>query len=54
MRSCLYDLIPQTIQALSRIRVRLRSKVYANLSIVRDLDEAIRNFCPTVDKQRRS
>lgn len=46
--------IPQTVHALSRIRVQLRSKAYANLPAARDLDEAIHNFRPVVDNQECS
>lgn len=46
--------IPQTAQALSRTRVQLRSKAYANLPAARELDEAIRNFRPAVDNQAQS
>lgn len=46
--------IPQTAQALNRIQVQLRSRVYANLPVARDLDEAIRNFGPSTDRQERS
>jgi len=47
----------QIAQALSGIRGQLRAlppKVYANLAVARDLDEAIRNFRPTVDNEHRS
>ncbi|MGH3770336.1 MAG: helix-turn-helix transcriptional regulator [Pseudonocardiaceae bacterium] len=41
--------VPIIAQILSKIQVQLRSKVYANLPVARDLDEAIRNFRPVVD-----
>lgn len=43
--------IPQTAQALRRIRVQLRSKAYANLPAARGLDDAIHNFRPVVDNR---
>jgi hypothetical protein len=45
--------IPQTAQALNRIRAQLRSTACANLPAARDLDEAIRNFRPAADTQER-
>jgi hypothetical protein len=45
--------IPQTTQALNRIRAQLRSTAYANLPAARDLDEAIHNFRPAADTQER-
>ncbi|MGH3720174.1 MAG: helix-turn-helix transcriptional regulator [Pseudonocardiaceae bacterium] len=41
--------IPQAVQALGGISAQLSSTVFANLPVARDLDEAIRNFRPTVD-----
>ncbi len=46
--------IHQTVRELSRVRVQLRSKAYANLPAARDLDEAIHNFAPVVDNQKQS
>jgi transcriptional regulator with XRE-family HTH domain len=46
--------IPQTAQALNRIRAQLHSRVYANLPVARDLDEAICNFRPSADHHKRS
>ena len=45
--------IPQTVQALSGIQRQLRSKIYTNLTAVRDLDEAIRDFRLTADSEHR-
>lgn len=44
--------VHQTVRALNRIRVQLRSKIYSNLPAACDLDEAIHNFSLIVDDQR--
>lgn len=43
--------IPQTTQALNRLQIQLRSRVYANLPVARDLDEAICDFDRSTDHQ---
>lgn len=43
--------IPQTTQALNRIRAQLRSRAYASHTVARDLDEAISNFSPSAGHQ---
>jgi transcriptional regulator with XRE-family HTH domain len=45
--------IPQTVQALNGIQRQLRSKIYINLTVARDLDEAIRDFRLTADSEHR-
>lgn len=46
--------IPQTVQALNRLRAQLRSAACANLPAARDLEEAIRNFRPVAGNQEKS
>jgi len=45
--------IPQTAQALNRLRQQLRTTACANLPAARDLDEAILDFHPAAESQER-
>lgn len=45
--------IPQTAQALDRLRAQLRSTAYVSLPAAHDLDEAIHNFRPAADNQEQ-